>query len=91
MSVAGSAFKPKFHDHVIPVDVPVLVKSTGAPVHFGAVDLKVATGVELMVIVCVVVWVQLPSEIVNVMVFVPELLYNTPDGFSADEVAGIAS
>ena len=43
-----------------------------------------------MVIDCVVVLTQFWSEMLNVTVLVPDELYNTPLGFSADETAGIA-
>lgn len=51
MEVAGVAPLPKFHDQITPTTVPVFVKSTFAPVHFGAVEVKLATGVALMVMV----------------------------------------
>ena len=41
-------------------------------------------------IVCVEVCVQLASEMVNVTVLVPDVLYNTPPGFSDEEVPGVA-
>ena len=72
MEVAGDAPLPKFHDHVTPVTVPVLVKSTLAPVQPGAVELKLAVGVWLMVMVWVIVAGQVPLLVtVRVMVFVP--------------------
>ena len=43
--VAGVAPGPKFHDHITPTLVPVLVKTIGSPVHCGAVDANAATGV----------------------------------------------
>ena len=58
MSVAGDAPLPKFHAQLTPPVVPVLVKLTGKPVHCGAVEVKLATGVSLMSIVCVDVCVQ---------------------------------
>ena len=50
MSVAGVAPEPKSHVKLTPVVVPVLVKSTARPVHCGAVEVKLASGVALMVI-----------------------------------------
>jgi len=61
------------------------------PVHLGAFDVKLAFGVSLIVIVCVEVCVQFPSYTVSVTVFVPEVEYTTPAGFSEVEVAGVAS
>ena len=91
MEVAGVAPLPKFHSHVTPVTVPVLVKSTFAPVQPGAVELKLAVGVWLMVMVCVMAWGQVPLLVtVSVMVFVPAVAYITFGGFCADESAGVA-
>ena len=84
--MAGVAPEPKFHNHVTPVMVPVLVKLTGKPVHCGAVEENVDNGVELIVMVCIEVWVQNPSLIVKVIVFVPPEEYKTPTGFSEVEV-----
>ena len=50
VDVAGAAPEPKFHDQLTPADVPVFVKSTPMPVHFGAVDVKLTVGVALIVI-----------------------------------------
>jgi len=72
VEVAGVAPAPKFQLQFMPPVLPVLVKSTGKPVHCGAVETKLTTGVELMVILCVVVFVQFWSEMVNVTVLVPD-------------------
>ena len=68
----------------------MFVKLTGKPEHSGAVEVKLATGVLLIVIVSMIVLEQLASEIVNVMVLAPDESYNTPFVFSDDETAGMA-
>ena len=73
MEVEGAAPLPKFHDQITPTTVPVLVKSTFAPVHFGAVEVKLATGVALIKIVPVTVLAHPPLLTVSVIVFVPEV------------------
>ena len=70
--------------------MPVFVKLTPWPVHCGAVDVKDATGVELITIVCVLVCVQYWLEIVKVIVLLPDEVYITPEGFAEEEKAGIA-
>lgn len=91
VEVAGDAPEPKFQDHITPTTVPVFVKSTGDPVHCGAVEVKFATGVALIVIVCVEV-VTHPKlfVVINVTTICPDELYITPVGFSEVEVAGEA-
>ena len=91
MDVAGAAHEPKFHAHVTPTTVPVFVKSTAAPVHCGAVEVKLATGVALMVIVCVEVETHPKLFVVdNVTTLFPDVLYIIPVGFCDVEVAGDA-
>ena len=74
VDVAGVAPAPKSHVQLTPLAVPVLVKSidTGS-VHWGAVDEKLATGVALILIVCVELDVQ-PNwlEVTSVTTFGPE-------------------
>ena len=70
--------------------MPVLLKLTGRPVHCGALLTKLATGVELIAMVCVLVCVQPPPETVKLTVLVPDEAYTMPPGFSADEPAGLA-
>src|ERR1043165_4090111 len=88
ISVAGEAPLPKVQPQLTFALLPVLVKLTGKPVHCGAVEVKLATGVSLIVIDCVEVWVQFWSLIVKVTVLLPPEVYNTPVGFCAVEVAG---
>lgn len=89
--MAGDASVPKFQLQIV-LAVPVLVfsKFTGKPVHCGAVEINPTTGVGVMVMVCVAVFVQFWSEIVKVTVLTPEVLYVMPVGFSAVETAGAA-
>ena len=51
--VAGVAPAPKFHNQVTPFEVPVFTKSTGKPVHLGALDVNEATGVVKILMVSV--------------------------------------
>ena len=51
VEVAGAAPLPKFHAQVTPTTVPVLMKSTFAPVQAGAVEEKLVVGVALIVMV----------------------------------------
>ena len=81
IEAAGVAPLPRFHAHVTPVEVPVLVKLTGKPEHSGAVDVKLATGVLDILIVSIVVCEQLASEIVKVTILVPDESYKTPVAF----------
>ena len=53
-------------------------------------EIKLTTGVGLIVIVCIAVLVQFWSLIVKVTVLVPAELYKIPSGLSATEVAGLA-
>ena len=54
--------------------MPVLVKSTGKPVHLGALLVNVATGVCSMLMVSTEVWVQFWSLIVKVTTLLPDEL-----------------
>src|SRR5581483_2757899 len=58
VEVAGVAPAPKLHEYVTPTAVPVLVKFTELPVHCGALDVNVATGVASITILCWVVTLQ---------------------------------
>jgi hypothetical protein len=53
--VDGVALVPKSHAQVTPVAVPVLVKLTGKPVHWGAVEVKLAVGVLSITMVSITV------------------------------------
>ena len=90
VDVAGAAPDPKSHDHVTPAVVPVLKKSTGMPVHCGALEIKLAVGVALIVMVFVVVVLQCASKTVKLIVLVPAVEYTIPLGFSVEDDAGDA-
>ena len=81
VDVEGVEPEAKFHSHDVPAVVPVFVKSTDKPVHLGAVDVKFATGVELIVIALEKV-VEHPNEltVVKVIIFAPAEKYAIPLG-----------
>jgi hypothetical protein len=70
----GEEPDPKLHDQLTPATVPVLVKFTLAPVHWGELEVKLAVGGALTVMVCVEVTVQPPPPVplyVRVTVLTP--------------------
>ena len=89
IEVPGVELTPKFQFQVTPVVVPVLVKFTGKPEHCGAVEVKLATGVESITKVSVMVAAHWASAIVKVTLFAPAESYTIPPGFCADETDGV--
>ena len=74
----------------MPPVVPVLVKETESCSQLGAVVVKLAVGVALIVIVCELLSLHWALLTVKVTVLLPLLEYVMPLGLSADEVDGLA-
>ena len=74
----------------MPPVVPVLVKDTESCSQLGAVVVKLAVGVALIVMLCELLSLHWALLTVKVTVFVPLLAYVMPPGFSAELVDGLA-